>query len=137
MVAQDCARAYRTNAILTASPGQLVLMLYDGALNAMATARAAFERPARDTRRYEIINRQIAKARNILAELQGRLDFGPNQELAETLYRLYDYYNRRLMQANLEKSVEPIQEVEQLLGQLRDAWSEMLAGKAGVQPALV
>ena len=48
MVQQDCARAYRANAVLTASPGQLVLMLFDGALRALAVAREACERPAVD-----------------------------------------------------------------------------------------
>jgi flagellar protein FliS len=126
MVAQDCARAYRANSVLTASPGQLVLLLYDGALNALAIARGAFDRPAKDISRFEVINRQLAKARSIIAELQGRLDFQAGPEFAEIMHRLYDYYNRRLLEANMRKQVEPIIEVENLLTQIRNTWAEML-----------
>jgi flagellar protein FliS len=126
MVAQDCARAYRANSVLTASPGQLVLLLYDGALNALAIARGAFDRPSSDFRRLETINKQLAKARSIIAELQGRLDFQAGPEFAEIMHRLYDYYNRRLLEANLRKDVAPIIEVEGLLTQIRDTWAEML-----------
>jgi flagellar protein FliS len=126
MVAQDCARAYRANSVLTASPGQLVLMLYDGALNALAVARGAFDMPAKDIRRFETINKQLSKARNIIAELQGRLDFQAGPEFAEIMHRLYDYYNRRLLEANMRKQIEPIIEVQGLLTQIRDSWAEML-----------
>ena len=47
MMAQGYARTYRRNAVLTASPGQLVLMLYDGVLKSLALTRVAFARPAR------------------------------------------------------------------------------------------
>ena len=126
MVAQDCARAYRANSVLTASPGQLVLMLYDGALNSLALARVAFDLPAKDIRRFATINRQLAKARSIIGELQGRLDFQAGPEFAEIMHRLYDYYNRRLLEANMRKEVAPIIEVENLLIQIRDTWAEML-----------
>lgn len=126
MVAQDCARAYRANFVLTASPGQLVLLLYDGALRALGVAREAFARPARDLQRYEIVNRELRKARRIIGELQGRLDFEAGAEFAGLMYRLYDYYNRRLLEANLRKEAGPIEEVERLLGEIRNAWAEML-----------
>jgi flagellar protein FliS len=138
MVAQDCARAYRSNAVLTASPGQLVLMLYDGALNSLALARAAFDLPAKDLRRFATINRQLAKARSIIAELQGRLDFQAGPEFAQIMHRLYDYYNRRLLEANMRKEVAPVIEVEHLLTQIRDSWAEMLLKRASDvgEPAL-
>ncbi len=126
MVSKDCARAYRANSVLTATPGQLVLLLFEGALNSMALAREAFDRPAEDLRRYEIINRQLSKARKIISELQATLDFNASGEFAGTMHRLYDYYNRRLLEANLKKQVEPLAEVQRLLGELRDAWAEML-----------
>ena len=62
------AKTYRANAILTASPGQLVLMLFDGALKAMDLAKDAFERPETDPRRIEVINDQLQKAQAIIAE---------------------------------------------------------------------
>jgi flagellar protein FliS len=127
MLAQGYARTYRANAVLTASPGQLVLMLYDGALACLARAREALERPAHDARRIEVINQQLLKAQAILAELQSGLNHEAGGEIAVTLDRLYSYYTRRLFEANMKKQVEPVIEVERLLGDLRSGWAEMLA----------
>jgi flagellar protein FliS len=126
MLAQDCARTYRANAILTASPAQLVLVLYDGALNAMATARQAFDRPARDLSRFSIINRNLNKAQRIISHLQSNLDFKAGEDFARMMYRLYDYYKRRLMEANVRKDVQAVIEVEKLLTEVRDSWATML-----------
>ena len=82
MVAQGYAQAYRAAAVLTASPGQLVLMLFDGALKSMAIAREAFDRPPSDFKRFEVINNHLVKAQRILAELQGGLDMEQGGEFA-------------------------------------------------------
>ena len=134
MVAQDLARVYRANSILTASPGQLVLLLYDGALNSLAAAREAFDRPATDARRIEVINNSLRKAQRIIAELRATLDFKAGGEFALLMDRLYEYHNRRLLEANLRKRVEPVIEVEKLLGEVRDAWAEMLSKHGGARP---
>ena len=127
MVATGYARTYRANAILTASPGQLVLMLYDGALKALALAREGFAIPADDPKRISLINEQLLKAQAILQELQGGLNMEAGGEFARTMHRLYDYHNRRLLEANLRKQVEPVIEVERLVRELRDAWAQMLS----------
>jgi len=129
MYAKDFARAYRANSILTASPGQLVLMLFDGALKSLAIARASCEDPSGDPRRFEVIHTQLTKAQKIIAELQGTLNMEAGGEFARTMYRLYDYYDRRLMEANMKKQSAPIAEVERLLGDVRNAWAEMLREK--------
>jgi flagellar protein FliS len=134
MVAKDYARVYRANSILTASPGQLVVLLFDGALQAMATAREALGRPATDLRRYEIVNHQLTKARRIIAELRGSLNFKEGGDFASLMEQLYEYYARRLLEANLRKDPAPIAEVEKLLGELRDAWVEMLSKLGADQP---
>lgn len=127
MVANGYVKTYRANAVLTASPGQLVLMLYDGALKAMAIAGEAFDRDEDDLSRIEVINHQLQKAQNILAELQNGLNLEAGGEFAQTLYRLYDYHNRRLFEANLKKDATIVHEVEGLVRSLRDAWAEMLS----------
>ena len=126
MLAQSYVRTYRANAVLTASPGQLVLMLYDGALKALALAREAFTQPAEDPRRIAVINQHLLKAQAILIELQDGLNLEAGGEFARTLHRLYDYHNRRLFEANLRKQVEPVIEVERLVRELREAWAQML-----------
>lgn len=126
MVAQDYARTYRANSVLTASPGQLVLMLYDGALRSLALAREGFARPERDLRRIELINAQLLKAQNIILELQSTLNHEAGGEFSRTLDQLYDYYARRLWEANIRKEEAPVIEVERMLRELRDGWAEML-----------
>ena len=135
MYAQDFARTYRANSILTASPGQLVLMLFDGALNALAIARAACDDTSGNPRRVEIIHTQLVKAQKIIAELQGTLNMEAGGEFARTMYGLYDYYDRRLVEANIKKQSAPIAEVERLLGEVRNAWSEMLNDKDKAAPS--
>jgi len=127
MVPADCARAYRANSVLTASPGQLVLMLFDGALRALAIARDAFSLPPEDMRRIAVINQQLIKTQNIITQLQATLNLDAGDgKFAHEMHRLYDYYMRRLMEANLRKDVGPVIEVERLLGEVRNAWDEML-----------
>ena len=121
------ARTYRVNAVLTASPGQLVLMLYDGALKSLAMAQEAFALPPQDLHRIEIINQHLLKAQAILNELRGGLNMEAGGDFALTMSRLYDYHNRRLLEANIRKQVEPVIEVERLVRDLRDAWAEMLS----------
>lgn len=126
MPAFGYARAYQTQSVLTASPGQLVLMLYDGAIKFLSLAQEGFKISEDDPTRFQVINLNIQKAQNIIAELQSNLNREAGGELANTLDRLYDYYERRLFEANIKKKVEPIIEVERFLKELRDAWAEML-----------
>lgn len=133
LAARGYARTYQNQSVLTASPGQLILMLYDGALRFMAHARDALEMPATTPRRIEIINTNLLKAQNILAELQASLNHEAG-DYARDLDRLYDYYMRRLFQANMKKEIEPVIEVERLVRTLRDGWAEMLCKQEAPRP---
>jgi flagellar protein FliS len=133
MVAPGYARAYHAQSVLTASPGQLVLMMFDGALKFLALAQEGFNQPVENVRRFESININLQKAQNIIAELQGCLNHEAGGEIAVTLDRLYDYYSRRLFEANVKKRVEPVIEVEHFLKELRDAWAEMLRKEEGTR----
>ena len=126
--AHPYARAYQTQSILTASPGQLVLLLYDGALRFMAQARAAFALPADDLSRIQKINTSLLRAQAVILELRANLDPKAGGELAGNLDRLYDYHLRRLQECNLRKDEAPLIEVERLVRSLREAWAEMLLG---------
>lgn len=124
--AHPYARAYQNQSILTASPGQLVLLMYDGALRFMAQARAGFALDADNPRRIEVINTALLRTQAILNEMRANLNMEAGGEVAENLDRLYDYHLRRLMQSNLRKDEAPLIEVEGLVRTLRDAWAEML-----------
>jgi flagellar protein FliS len=120
------ARAYQTQSILTASPGQLVLLMYDGALRFMAQGRAAFALPEDAPRRIETINTALLRAQAVISELRANLNLDAGGEVAANLDRLYDYHLRRLFEANLRKDEAPLIEVERLVRTLRDSWAEML-----------
>ncbi|HEX2100303.1 MAG TPA: flagellar export chaperone FliS [Candidatus Synoicihabitans sp.] len=127
MSAATYARAYQAQSILTASPGQLVLLMYDGVLRFLAQARAGFSLPSEDTRRIAQINTALLRAQAVLAELQANLDHEAGGEIAKNLDRLYDYHVRRLLEANLRKDENIVAEVERLVRELRDGWAEMLS----------
>ena len=119
------AKSYRSVAVTTASPGQLVLMLYDGALRFLATAARGFE-IEQIGERIETINNNLLKTQQILRELQVSLDMKAGGEFSRTMWALYDFMLDQLRQANMRKVVEPIQTVEGLVLELRNAWSQML-----------
>ena len=120
------ARAYQTQSIMTASPGQLVLMMYDGCLRFMAQARAGFALPEENPRRIETIHTALLRAQAILSELRANLDMEAGGDVAANLDRLYEYHLRRLFECNLRKDEAPLIEIETLVRTLRDAWAEML-----------
>jgi flagellar protein FliS len=118
-------KSYQTIATQTASPGQLVVMLYEGAIRFLERALAGFELD--DPLEFnQTINNNILRARDIIIELNNSLDLAQGGELAATLRRLYNFMNRQLLRSNASKTPEGIHDTIRRLGVLRDAWSEML-----------
>ena len=127
-------QSYRQVATQTASPGQLVLMLYDGALKFLEQARTGFV--LTDPQAFhETINNNIIKAQAIINELSYSLNMRDGGEFAARLRGLYDYFDQRLMQSNLRKDQEGIEEVIGRLTVLRDSWAEMMRNRAAFAPA--
>lgn len=131
--AHHFARLYQTQSVLTTSPGNLVLMLYDGVIRFLDLAVEAEKEP-NETLRIQKMHTHIVRAQNILIELRANLDFDAGGDYARDLDRLYDYYLRRLLHANLRKSPEPLSEVIGLVGQLRSGWAEMLLKQGANEP---
>src|SRR4051794_32490327 len=100
-------QTYRQTQAQTAAPGELVVMLYRGAIRFVATAVEAI-----DKRDVEAAHTNLLKAQAIVAELLGTLDPERGGEIARNLASIYEYLNRRLMEANLRKDVVPAREVE-------------------------
>ena len=119
------ARSYREVAVTTATPGNLVLMLFDGALRFLSLALHGFQNESISGRNEEIHNNLI-KTQRILRELQCSLDLKVGGDFGTTMFALYDFMIDQLQKANLAKEAAPIQTVERLLGELRDAWAQML-----------
>jgi len=103
----------------------LILMLFDGAVRFLGAAEAGFElEELRE--RNEAINNNLVRVQNIVTELQRSLDLQQGGEFARNMYALYDFMGTQIMEANIRKDVEPVKIVTCLLGEIRDAWLEML-----------
>ena len=119
-------QSYRQVATRTASPGQLVLMLYEGAIRFLERAQAGFQ--LEDPVEFNTtINDNILRAQDIIRELDFSLNVEQGGELAIQLRRLYDYFDRVLLEANLRKDPTGIGEVIKRITVVRDAWETMLA----------
>lgn len=115
---------YREQSILTASPGDLVLLLYDGCLRQLRLAQFALQ--PEDSGRPDIqrAGQALVKAQEIIDELIQGLDF--NFELSQNLFSLYEYANERLQQANMHKDCALIAIVEADIAELRATWEQAL-----------
>jgi flagellar protein FliS len=120
------AQAYKSSAVNTATPGSLLLMLYDGAIKFMNIAEKAFD--YEDPLEFnQTIHNNLVKSQNIVRELRGALisrGEGEGEDLVNNLIALYDYFDRRLQEANVKKKREIVQEVIARMTDLRDAWAE-------------
>lgn len=114
--------------VAEASPHKLILMLFDGAMVSLASARRKMEEKELAQK-----GKDISKAIDIIVNgLRASLDLQVGGELAERLYALYDYMAARLLHANLHNDTAAIEEVTRLLGELRSAWEEIAADPAVV-----
>ena len=96
------AKSYKAQSVQTASPGKLVLMLFDGCLRFTLAAKRAFDEEE-FTKKNEDINNNLIRAQNIVTELQSSLDMSVPGDLPGTLFRLYDFVMHKLQQANLKR----------------------------------
>jgi len=118
--------AYRANAVGSASPENLVIMLYDGAIRFLASAIRAFDHE--DPLDFNFnVHTNITKSQAIIRELNHALDLKNGGELGENLAGLYDYFDNRLQEANMKKDKLIIEEILERIGELRDAWRESLS----------
>ncbi|CNB21019.1 MULTISPECIES: flagellar export chaperone FliS [Yersinia] len=107
--------------VMSASPHQLIVMLFDGAQSALVRARILMSQgdiPAKGA--------ALSKAINIIDNgLSAGLDMEKGGELAQNLSALYDYMSRRLLHANLHNDEQAINEVSALLENIADAWRQI------------
>ena len=122
---QRAINAYQKNAIMTASKAELTLMLYDGAIKFCNIALSGFEK-----KEYEKINTNLKKAKAIITEFRATLDC--KYPVWEDFERVYDYIYRCLIDANIHKDEEKLQEALKYIREMRDTWKEVMRlNKAG------
>ena len=129
---QNSAKSYAQvgmeTGVAAADPHQLIVMLFDGALLAIAKAGSAL-------RQKQIAEKgqAISQAIDIIANgLQASLNFSAGDELANRLAALYDYMCKRLVHANLNNDSAALSEVGRLLGEIKSAWEEIADDPAAV-----
>lgn len=122
---QRAINAYQKNAIMTSSKAELTLMLYDGAIKFCNIALSGFEK-----KEYEKINTNLKKAQAIITEFRATLDC--KYPVWEDFERVYDYIYRCLIDANIHKDEEKLQEALKYIREMRDTWKEVMRlNKAG------
>ena len=114
--------AYRNSSVMTASPGQLVVMLYDGMARFLKQAAIAAEEGA-----WGHASDRMAKADAILDELLVTLDSEAGGEIAERLQGIYVFCKKLLIDARIERDAEHVRHAARLLSSLREAWAEAAA----------
>lgn len=115
--------------IFSATPIELVKMLYQAAIEEVQSARLHLNRGEIHAR-----SRAVTKAIAILAELRGSLDHEKGGELSTRLAEMYDYLQRVLLDANFRQADDGLEAAEKLLKTLDEAWSAINAPRSGAYP---
>lgn len=119
MALQNPYQAYKNNAVTTSSPGELTLMLYNGILKFVHQAKLAMVE-----NNIELRNTNLQKAQNIITELMVTLNM--DVPVSKNMMSLYDYMNRRLIEANLKNDTAILDEVTELTTEFRDTWKQAI-----------
>lgn len=119
MNATNMANVYKNQQIMTATPEELTLMLYNGAIRFISESIQELER-------HNLAKSHAAniRAQDIIREFICTLDM--RYDIAKSLYSLYEYIQFRLIQANVKKDKIQLEEARKLLTELRDTWAEAM-----------
>lgn len=114
---------YNNNKVMTASPGELTLMLYEGAIKFCNLAEMAVE------------NKDVPKAHENIVKIQRIIDYlrqtlDMKYPVAQDFERIYVYLSQRLVEANMTKDIEILKEINQHLHSIRDNWKEVMKAAA-------
>lgn len=108
---------YLRDAVMTATPEQLQLMLYDGALRYCLQGRESLS-----SKRYEESYERLTRAQNIILEMQAGLNFDVNPELCKRVASVYNFLYRKLVDANVKHDVQAIDDAVRVLRIERETW---------------
>ncbi len=114
------AQAYRQNAVIGASPVQLVIMLYDGALRFMEEGKIAMSIKDHETKNFK-----LQRAQKIVMELISTLDIRNGGEIATNLLSLYTFTINEIVEGNIYDKPERIDNALKTMTELRDSWVEL------------
>ncbi len=110
---------YKQNSISTASPEELTLMLYNGAIKFMNISKLGIEEG--DIQKK---NESLIRAQNIINELKHTLNM--DYEISEEMSRLYDFILEKLIDANINKDVQAVDDALTIVYEMRDTWADVI-----------
>ncbi len=117
---------YKETQIMTASQGQLIVMLYEGAIRFIDSAMQAL-----DDQKLDACNNHLIRAQDIITELALSVNFDAG-DLASRLYSLYMFFNKFLLEANIKKDKKSMENVKEMLKSLLESWREIaVKGSSG------
>ena len=119
MAVRNPYNTYKENSVKTASPEELTLMLYNGALKFINKGKMGIE-----AKNIQDANEGINRAQDIIHELNNSLNM--DYEMSENMRSLYTYILEKLVEGNLQKKVEPLDEAKGMVTELRDTWKEAM-----------
>lgn len=119
---------YQNNMVNTASPQELTMMLYNGLVKFLNFSIQGIEEKS-----IEKANNYILRSQDIIEEFNRTLDM--DYEVSSGLSALYDYMNRRLIEANIKKDKAIVEEVRGYAEELRDTWAQAM--KLAKQPQVI
>ena len=136
MAYKNASSTYKETKIKTASQGQLIVMLYDEAIRQLNMAVELLNlnnTQKKDPGRIEQIGKSVMRAEEIITELMVSLDFEQGGEISKNLFSLYTWFNRELLEANINKDIHRIVTVRDMLSDLKVTWSKVASSNTAEQ----
>jgi len=123
MPGQTAHEQYKQVQVKTANKEKLLIMLYQGCIKFLRLAKKSIEEED-----IQGANNYIIRSQDIIRELMNTLDMEKGGEVATNLYSLYDFMNRKLIEANVDKDIEKIETVEEMMMELLESWKQIAGG---------
>ena len=123
---KNATATYKETKVKTAGQGQLIVMLYDEAVKQLTKAVELVQlnkSDKKDPGRIEHINKSLMKTEEIITELTVSLDFEQGGEISKNLFSLYTWFNRELVESNINQDINRMLTVRDMLSDLRNTWS--------------
>lgn len=125
--------AYQTATVRTASQGQLVVLLYEGAIRELKTASSLFRDDGKiDAHNIEKFGICLQKTQAIITELEASLDMEKGGDVAENLMSLYTYFNSELMNASIYMNKTKVDFVLNMMSELVISWRQIVSSTANI-----
>lgn len=109
--------SYKQQSVMTMTPGEMLLMLYDEILKELNASQIALK-----SKNYTEANRALQKVQKILNHLKSTLDY--KYDVSKNLSLLYDFFIRRVIHANIKKDISAVDEIIPLIADLRNTYAQ-------------